>query len=318
MRSHRAQLDAMARTTTIIEGPPPTDEPPAQPVLGVERVERISWGAILGGAVTALAVGALLYALGLALGLSALDPNDPESFRASSIFTGIWSLVTAFIALFVGGLVASREAGWITRTGGAIHGLVMWGLTTVGGALVLFSLLTQAISGAAALGKTAIKAGANAAGQAQQQGALGIDFNDMLAPINSRLQQEGKPPVTSEQVNAATKDVLQDAARQGRLDRNLLVNSIAQNTNLSRTDAQDIASRIQTSFDDAASKVAGAAQSTGKAFWGVFAAMLIGMISAVLGAMLGASSKQRRGPGRGTPAEAGYGDAYYPAGQRTY
>ena len=77
--------------------------------------ERISWGAIIGGAVTALGVGALLYALGFALGLSAINPDNPSSFRASSIFTGIWSLVTSFLALFAGGMVASRGAGVYTR-----------------------------------------------------------------------------------------------------------------------------------------------------------------------------------------------------------
>src|SRR5690349_15272686 len=89
---------------------------------------HLSWGAIFGGAVAALSVWALLYALGLAFGLSAVDPRNPGSLRASGIFTGIWSLVTPIIALFVGGAVASRGAGIVTRAGGALHGLVVWGL----------------------------------------------------------------------------------------------------------------------------------------------------------------------------------------------
>src|SRR5687767_1869145 len=92
---------------------------------------KISWGAIFGGAVAALGIWALLYAFGLALGLSAVDPNDPGSIRGSSIFTGIWSILSPLIALFVGGMVAGHSAGIMTRLGGGLHGLVMWGVTTL-------------------------------------------------------------------------------------------------------------------------------------------------------------------------------------------
>ena len=53
---------------------------------------RLSWGAIFGGAVTALGLWVLLYAFGLAVGLSSLDPANPHSVRGSSIFTGVWAL----------------------------------------------------------------------------------------------------------------------------------------------------------------------------------------------------------------------------------
>jgi hypothetical protein len=293
--------------------------------------ERISWGAILGGAVTALAVGTLLHSLGFALGLSAIDPSNPSSFRASSIFTGVWSLVTAFLALFAGGMVAARVAGVVSRTGGAIHGLVMWGLTTIAGTFLIFNLLSHAISGAASVGKTAIESGAAAAGQAGGiSNALGIDFNDMLAPINQRLQAEGKPTVTANQVEAASKDVMQQAVRQGgRIDRDTLVNSIAAKTNLSRQDAAEVAERLEAKLgtsggaaQDIQTGALRAAESTGKAFWGVFAALLIGMISAVVGASLGVTKRQRMWPpNRGLPIESERGmitDPFGPRHSRTY
>jgi hypothetical protein len=310
----------MAPVTTTLEEPIEPSTPVAPPS------ERISWGAIIGGAVTALGVGALLYALGFALGLSAIDPDNPSSFRASSIFTGIWSLVTAFLALFAGGMVASRGAGVYTRSAGAIHGLVMWGLTTIAGALLLFNILTLAIGSAAALGKTAIETGASAvsgtAGEAPGLAkALGVNFDDLLAPVNRRLRAEGKPAVTSSQLEAASKDVVGDALRQGRLDRDTLTASIAQKTNLSRADAEDIATRMQDAFNrtverarvtvqgTASSLQTGAlraAEETGKAFWGVFGALLIGLVSAVLGAIAGTRRRdidiRGRGPDRGVPA----------------
>src|SRR5688500_12764152 len=92
---------------------------------------RLSWGAIFAGAVAALGVWMMLYALGLALGLSSLDPNDPNTLKSSGAFTGIWGLITPLAALFVGGMVAGRGAGIVTKLGGAIHGLVVWGLTAL-------------------------------------------------------------------------------------------------------------------------------------------------------------------------------------------
>src|SRR5688572_27849864 len=98
---------------------------------GIERatrlpVPKLSWGAIFGGAVAAIGVWILLYALGIAMGLSTINPNNPDSAQASGIFTGIWSLIAPLIALFVGGVVAGRAAGISTRLDGATHGLVMW------------------------------------------------------------------------------------------------------------------------------------------------------------------------------------------------
>ncbi|MGQ0506432.1 MAG: hypothetical protein ACT4TC_14060 [Myxococcaceae bacterium] len=49
-------------------------------------VPRLSWGAIFGGAVAALGLRILLYALGVALGLSSINPDNPESAQASGLF----------------------------------------------------------------------------------------------------------------------------------------------------------------------------------------------------------------------------------------
>jgi hypothetical protein len=281
---------------------------------------RISWGAIFGGTVAALGVGILLHALGFALGLTAIDPNDPSSLRGSGMFTGVWSLVTSFIALFVGGMVASRGAGAMSKGGGAIHGLVMWGLTTLIAIALIVTFVARVIGGVASLGGAAVSgaAGAVAGAPGQIATTLGIDAEAALAPINQRLQAEGKPPITAEQLQAATRDVAQDAVRQGRLDRETLVASIAQHTELSRADAEEIATRVEGQFQTATGQVGqamrdvrtgalAAAEDTGKAFWGLFGALLLGMLSAVLGATTGVTKRQRLWADRagyefGTPA----------------
>ena len=293
--------------------------PPAVGAIPLPAFPRISWGAIFGGAVAGLAIWMLLYSLGLALGLSTVDPENPGSVRSSGLFTGIWGAITPLIALFVGGWVASQSAGVLDRKSGAIHGLVMWGVTLLLGATLTFTALGSIVGGLASAGKSAVSAGGGAlselAGQAGGAAqAFGLDANDALAPVNQRLQREGKPPVSAEQVQAATRDAIQDGVRQGRMDRSLIVNALSQNTALSPTDAEEVATRIETQWNQARTRAGDlaeraqtgalkAADATGKAFWGVFAALLLGMIAAVGGSLVGVQRRYREWqatPGRTT------------------
>ncbi|QRK13361.1 hypothetical protein JQX13_26995 [Archangium violaceum] len=288
---------------------------------------KVSWSAIFAGTVTALGLWILLYALGLALGLSSINPQDTGSARTSGIFTGIWSLISPLIALFVGGIVAGRGSGVQTKSSGGIHGLVMWGLTTLVGFWLLSNLVSALAGGLFSMGRTAVQATGSAISAGASQGgglgqvaqSFGIDANDALRPVNQRLQAQGLPPVTASQLEAATRDVVQTAVQQGRLDRQLLVNSIAENTALSRADAQEVASRVEAQFNNAQGQVGQAVQSvqtgalqaadaTGKAFWGVFGALFLGLISAILGGTVGVSKRQRvyaEGAVVPTPPEGG-------------
>ncbi|NVJ10065.1 hypothetical protein HUW63_33195, partial [Myxococcus sp. AM001] len=270
---------------------------------------KLSWGAIFGGAFVALALWLLLNSLGLALGLSSVDPNDPSSARAAGIGTGIWGAIAPLIALFCGGFVAARTAGRLDKLGGALHGAVMWGLTTLVGTALLGMLLSSIIgtalrAGGAVVGATgsAVAGAASGGGQAAQ--TFGLDANDALAPINRRLQAEGKPTITANQLQAATSDVLSTALRTGNLDQEVLVTSIAENTRLSRQDAQEIAGRVGDQFTEFRSQAGQmgeqiqqgalqAAEPTSRVFWGIFASLLLGLISAVLGATVGVSRRQR-------------------------
>jgi len=290
--------------TTIVE-----NEKPGVIPASAGTPFKLSWGAILGGAFVALGVLILLYSLGLALGLSSVDPNNPGSAKSAGIGTGIWGLIAPLIALFVGGFVAARTAGVVDKGGGAMHGAVMWGLTTIAG-VILMGMVVSTILGTAFKATTGIvgATGAAAAGAASQGGniaqSFGIDANDALGPINQRLREEGKPTITANQLEAATKDIVTTAVRTGNVDRELLVTSIAENTRLSRADSEDVANRVQGQIDQAKAKVGQvgeqvqqgalqAADKTGRVFWGIFGALLLGLIASVLGAGLGVSKRQR-------------------------
>lgn len=106
-----------------------------------ERVYlRISWGAIIAGSVTALAVSALLNLLGIGFGFTTIDPaTESAPLSGLGIATIIWWIVANLIALFVGGMVAGHSAGYISKTDGGLHGFLSW---CVYSAVLLFFLTT--------------------------------------------------------------------------------------------------------------------------------------------------------------------------------
>lgn len=273
------------------------DRPVTTTPVERERHTRVSWGGIFGGAFVALGVWALLYSLGLALGLSSIDAQ--EGVGGPALFTGIWSIITPLVALFVGGYVAARMSGIVDKMAGALHGAVVWGLTTVVGAFALTMLLGTLVGTAVSAGKSAVSAtasaGQGAASQLQQ--SVDVTANQLLQPVNQRLREAGKPEITAQQMSQALQGAVTMSLREGRLDSEIFTQSLAQNTNLSRQDVQEIASGAEQELNQAASQIqstaASAAQGMGKAFWGVFFALLLGLASSVLGAVAGVSGLQK-------------------------
>ena len=131
----------------------------------------VSWPAVIAGAVVAVAVGAMLNLLGVALGAGAFNPydldgGDAESFAAAA---GMWAVVANCMALFVGGAVASRAAKYADHHKGALHGLSVWA--------VAFLLAILIASGSAAVNTAGI-----AGGEATRTTAGETVIGDALAP----------------------------------------------------------------------------------------------------------------------------------------
>ena len=68
---------------------------------------KVSWGGIWAGVLTVMGILLFLTTLGLAIGISAVDPGQTD---AGAVGTGaaIWSGLSLLIALFVGGMAATR------------------------------------------------------------------------------------------------------------------------------------------------------------------------------------------------------------------
>lgn len=249
------------------------------------QAPQFRWGAVFAGALVALGVWVLLYAFGLAVGLSSIDAANP---RSVGIGTGVWSLVAPLIALFVGGVVASRVAGPTDRTVGVLHGAVLWGLTTVAGVMVVGSLLTALVGGLAGAGSKAVQG---------VGGSGALSGEDLVKPINERLQAQGKPTITAEQLQNSLKAMGTQALSPGSFDQQAFASALSQNSSLSEQDAREVAGQVQGQLSGAGQQLqAGAmkaADVSATAFWGIFAALALGLVSAILGAAAGVSQRQR-------------------------
>ncbi len=267
-------------------------------VASEDAALRVRWPAVFAGLVVTLGAWTLLTVAGLAAGLSAADPTHAaESLKSAGWITGVWSLMVPLVSLLAGGLVSARAAGVVSRPTSALHGVVLWGLATIA-SVVTMSYVAKGVMGtAASLGSGLAGAAGAMASQATTSMSSSRLFRaeDALAPINERLRSEGKPQVTMAQLEAATKDIVSTGLSQGHVDRTLVVDALANSTQLSRKDAEDIAMRVETTAaakssevaDDVQTGLASAADSTGKALWWVSLGMVVGLAASVAGSMLG-------------------------------
>lgn len=88
----------------------------------------VSWPAVIAGAAVAIAVGAMLNLLGVALGAASLNAFDLVRGEGDefSALAGIWIALSNLVGLFVGGFVASRSAKYVDHHRGLLIGLSVW------------------------------------------------------------------------------------------------------------------------------------------------------------------------------------------------
>jgi len=108
-------------------------------------VEEVSWSGIWAGFMTAMAVAVVLTALGIAVGISVLDVNPAGAHDARSwtIGAGLWTFFTYIIAVFAGGVVATRTGRYTLRPSAAVVGTAVWVLSLV--AVLLFGAIRLAL-----------------------------------------------------------------------------------------------------------------------------------------------------------------------------
>ncbi|WP_426958508.1 hypothetical protein [Muricoccus radiodurans] len=265
---------------------------------------RVSWGAILAGALVAIAVGTTLNILGAAIGFSTVDAVARDTPSASSLGIGgaIWFLVSNLIGLAVGGYVAARLSGTADGKDATLHGLAVWAAAYLVTAVLLHGAASGLASAAGTLVQgagSAIGGAAQGAGQAVSSALPQVDPDEMVQRARMALSGPTDPArMTTEQRSAELTSLLTKRAVDGNFndnDRrraNQLVAAEAgipeqeadQRIRAYEADAQRVAQEAERRAREAADAAAKAASAA--AFW-VFAGLLLGAIATIIGARIG-------------------------------
>jgi hypothetical protein len=161
---------------------------PNETVAIVETGPAVSWGSVIAGAMTAAAISFVLLAVGAAFGLSMVSPWDsPETAEDAAVAVGIGAIIYLLVVHAVssgfGGYVAGRLRRKLTGVRGdetyfrdTAHGVLVWALSAVVGAIVIAMVSAKVVSGGASLGAAGL-VGAGAAmsnaGSAPGEGQAG-------------------------------------------------------------------------------------------------------------------------------------------------
>ncbi|HEY6459064.1 MAG TPA: hypothetical protein VIY73_02905 [Polyangiaceae bacterium] len=110
----------------IREYPETTGRTYAQPLSGL----RVSWGSVLAGTVTTVAVSLILWALALAIVAIAAHPTG-ASLKGSMTALWVCAMATTIVGGFVGGLVAGYLPGNARPAIAMAHGFLGWALALI-------------------------------------------------------------------------------------------------------------------------------------------------------------------------------------------
>lgn len=102
------------------------------------------WGAVFAGWFVASGTATVLYAFGLAVGLSAFNPQNAAAVsRGISAGVMVWVILTWGASLWVGAMFASWFDGGNDTEMGVVRGLTVWGLSVAATGLLVVSGLTH-------------------------------------------------------------------------------------------------------------------------------------------------------------------------------
>ena len=277
----------------------------AQPAVALEGApslrNRVSWGAIIAGALVAVAVGAMLNILGLAVGATTVDATARSTPDASTlgISASIWFLVSNLVGLLLGGYVAARLSGTADKPDATLHGLATWATAYLVSA-VLLGNVASGVSSAAGSAISSITGGvgraiSSAAGTATPT----VDPNALAQRARSVLSRpDDVNRMTSDQRGAEITTLVGRRIANGNLsdpDRTRLNQLVAAEAGISQ---QEAAQRVQGYEADAQRTAAEAerrareaadatASGAAKGAFGVFAALLLSAIASIIGARVG-------------------------------
>ena len=271
-------------------------------------IKRNSWGAVFAGVVMILGVNLLLGSLGIAIGLTVIDPAE-EANPTAGVGTGamIWWVITGIIALFAGGWTAGRLAGVPRRCDAALHGAAAWATATLVTVYLIYSFVGAMLGGAWRLTANTL----GSAGQMVKTTMPDVNLpNETWQQIRSaamNLIQGEQIDTGREELDEALNELLrEDPGQIGNIDQQdqqEVVDVLVKRTDMTEEQARQRVQQWVTQYEQAynqiqqtigklpekAARYGGKAiDYTATAMWWGFVMLLLGVISASLGGWIGA------------------------------
>lgn len=249
---------------------------------------RVSWGGIFGGVLIAVGTLLLLSTLGLAIGISAVNPGETA---AGTVGTGsaIWASLTLLVSLFIGGMAATRMSMVWEPTTATYQGALVWVLSMI---LVLYLAASGigAVAGAASglVGGMARTATTAAAAAGASGGMDARALQDLASGNAQQVLQRLNDPATEqnvarvlgvprEQVAATFADVRQRVQAVPQDDPRAVAEAV-------RSGLQPLTEQARQRMTEAAARAKPQATATA---WITFAGLILSALAAILGARAG-------------------------------
>lgn len=287
----------------------------------------VSWRAIFAGTLTVLAVLLVLNLIGLAIGLSTIEPTE-ESNPLSGIGTGsiIWWILSNLIALFAGGYVAARVGVSFTTKSGVIQGVMTWALHTIISAWLLTTIIGGIISGVGTLIGGVLSTAGQAVGETvgpaiqNQLQEVDVSWQQAREEFRALLKDADKEALDPDAIESNVNQVASQAQSETdmeavfdgakdrvnqtfeALDREALINILVKRSNMTRAQAEQRVDEVTARYESIRAEVneflnrAGEtaeqqaeniASAVAKASMYLAIALILGVIVAALGGLTG-------------------------------
>jgi hypothetical protein len=234
------------------------DSPTSAPVTWEANRSAVSWAAVIAGAIATAATSLVLLALGAGLGLALMSPwpGAGVSVTTFTVTTAIALIVVQWLASALGGYLTGRlRSKWVSTHTHEVffrdtaHGLLMWALATVIGAVLLGSVVTSSLdSGARAVGS----ASSGAASASSSVNAYEVDT--LFRSAHPEASTAASPTNTSSEATRILAHAVA-ANQMSAADRGYLAQWVATRTGLSQQQAEErvdsVMLQVRQSADEA-------------------------------------------------------------------
>ncbi len=307
---------------------------------GIGR-SRISWGAVLAGAVTALATSLLLGLLGAAMGAGWSQPFNIANLGRLSTGAVLWSILNLALSMALGGYVAARLSGTHSHQDGELHGLATWAVAVLLGSWLLAQILGS-LGGLFGQGIGALVSRAVDSEAASRVIPPEVNVRAMIDRLRQSLgSSEDLTTMNREQIGAEINALVQGSLVRDltEQDHERLVALVGAEAGITREEAMRRVTRLDNESKANRAQVAEraryaaetAAQGAGTAARALFTALTTGLLASLLGAWFGtrhkrslhpptettAWSERERAGGYGAPG-AGYRERAQPSSVSVY